>query len=97
MWAKRIMVLPYDGRVMFKHYYQVMNNRPGRQKRPGFLFLNVALQEAQKRRYKMKLMIVVFMIRFLMTFIDNKSKKNKTNELDANDSNARHPAEFRVR
>jgi len=46
----------------------------------------------------MKLLMSVFVIRFIMALFDNKANKNKSGMAnDANEQEAKHPAEFRVR
>jgi hypothetical protein len=46
----------------------------------------------------MKLLMSVFMIRFIMALFENKANKNKNGMVnDTNEQEAKHPAEFRVR
>lgn len=46
----------------------------------------------------MKLLMSVFMIRFIMALFDNKAKGNKQNGRKENDEvETRHPAAFQVR
>jgi len=46
----------------------------------------------------MKLLMSVFMIKFIMALFENKAKGNKKNEHQHDEQNdARHPAEFQVR
>jgi len=45
----------------------------------------------------MKLLMTVFVIRFVMALVENKSKGNKTKNADASDGNATHPAGYRIR
>jgi hypothetical protein len=44
----------------------------------------------------MKMIMTVFMIRMIVSWIDNKIKVNK-NATDADIMNTEHPAEFRIR
>jgi hypothetical protein len=46
----------------------------------------------------MKLLMSVFMIRFIMALFDNKAKGNKQNgQKDIDEAETRHPAAFQVR
>ncbi len=46
----------------------------------------------------MKLLMSVFMIRFIMALFDNKAKGNKTGvQKNTDEVDARHPAAFQVR
>ena len=46
----------------------------------------------------MKLLMSVFMIRFIMALFDNKGNKNKGNVAhNTNEQEAKHPAEFQIR
>ena len=46
----------------------------------------------------MKLLMSVFVIRFIMALFDNKAKGNKKNgQKDTDEGDARHPAAFQVR
>ncbi len=46
----------------------------------------------------MKLLMSVFMIRFIMALFDNKAKGNKTGmQKHTDEEDARHPAAFQVR
>ena len=46
----------------------------------------------------MKLLMSVFMIRFIVALFENKAKGNKKNiQQDADQMEARHPAAFQVR
>ena len=46
----------------------------------------------------MKLLMSVFVIRFIMALFDNKAKGNKKNrQKGTEEGEARHPAEFQVR
>ena len=45
----------------------------------------------------MKLLMTVYMIRFIMALIDNKSKANRKEAKDENNTGAKHPAAFILR
>jgi hypothetical protein len=46
----------------------------------------------------MKLLMSVFMIKFIMALFENKAKGNKKNgQKDTDEGEARHPAAFQVR
>ncbi|WP_153825441.1 hypothetical protein [Niastella caeni] len=46
----------------------------------------------------MKLLMSVFMIRFIIALFENKAKANKNNvQQDADEREARHPAAFQIR
>jgi hypothetical protein len=46
----------------------------------------------------MKLLMSVFMIRFIIALFENKAKENRKNiKKDADQIEAKHPAEFQVR
>ena len=45
----------------------------------------------------MKLLMAVYVIRFIVTLMSNKTKANKENETDADDIVTTHPAAFRIR
>ena len=44
----------------------------------------------------MKMIMIVFMIRMIVSWIDHKTKANK-NATDTDSMNTAHPAEFRIR
>ena len=45
----------------------------------------------------MKLLMAVYVIRFIVTLMTNKTKANKENKKEADDAVTTHPAAFRVR
>lgn len=45
----------------------------------------------------MKLLMSVFMIRFIVALFDNKAKGNKGVQKNTDEGDARHPAAFQVR
>lgn len=106
MAAGKRIIFEYDQVVFIRNCnVQASNKKSPVDKTTGLFCVN-PVNKCKTKNFRceekgvlvMKLLMSVFMIRFIMALFDNKAKRNKTGvQNNTNETDARHPAAFQVR